>query len=152
MSISFQPSICGELLQFQEMLKKMRSIDDKIIYELNQAKPTESFSQEVDSASKCQFLHQKLQSSYTERDNAIKHCIAVTEKRLNDLKSQTDQNSNPDSALLKALRECRFSLRQLHTELNIEEVVRETSLKGFNHACDNPDDDDVAGLLSDSRW
>ncbi|XP_071535505.1 protein MIX23 isoform X4 [Panulirus ornatus] len=42
-----------------DTLRAMRSIDDKIIYELNLATPTQSFRNEVDPSTHCKELHEQ---------------------------------------------------------------------------------------------
>ena len=38
---------CGDIFLFQKTLKKLRDIDDKIIYALNESTPTKSFQVSV---------------------------------------------------------------------------------------------------------
>lgn len=45
---------------FQEALKVLRLIDDKIIYELNKSVPTASFSGEISAEQKCHELYSKV--------------------------------------------------------------------------------------------
>lgn len=54
----------------QEALKKMRDVDDKIIYALN-ALPTESFKGQINSESTCRDLYAKLQQSHSSRVNKL---------------------------------------------------------------------------------
>ncbi|KAF4533395.1 hypothetical protein B566_EDAN003688 [Ephemera danica] len=51
---------CEDFLEFQDMLKKMRVLDDKIIYSLNTSIPTESFKNQVDSVNTCKQLYSQL--------------------------------------------------------------------------------------------
>ena len=44
----------------QSALKEMRSIDDKIVYAINQSIPTASFKGQVDPTGKCKDLHEQV--------------------------------------------------------------------------------------------
>ena len=46
--------------RFQESLKSLRLVDDKIIYKLNVSVPTESFKHEIDAEEKCRTLYQQV--------------------------------------------------------------------------------------------
>ena len=48
---------------FQEVLKKSRVIDDKIIYALNQSLPTKSFEGQVDASQTCKDLYSKVSAA-----------------------------------------------------------------------------------------
>uniref|UniRef100_A0A914VUF9 Protein MIX23 n=1 Tax=Plectus sambesii TaxID=2011161 RepID=A0A914VUF9_9BILA len=52
---------CGDFLAFQEILKRMRTVDDKIIYEMNMTIPTSSFAKGVDFTVQCNQLHHRLE-------------------------------------------------------------------------------------------
>ncbi|XP_026682280.1 coiled-coil domain-containing protein 58-like [Diaphorina citri] len=51
---------CEDFLQFQEALKKMRDVDDKIIYILNSSLPTPSFKPDTDPSTVCQDLYKQV--------------------------------------------------------------------------------------------
>lgn len=74
----------------QETLKKMRDIDDKIIYALNTSIPTESFKGQLNAADMCKDLHGKLTEAHDNRCKLIKNCIAVTADKVKELKTQKD--------------------------------------------------------------
>ena len=42
-----EPKHCSDIFLFQKTLKKLRDIDDKIIYALNESTPTKSFQVSV---------------------------------------------------------------------------------------------------------
>lgn len=78
----------------QEQLKKMRDVDDKIVYVLNTSIPTESFKGQGSANAKCTDLYSKLNSTYDSRNKIIKNCIAVTANRVKELKTKKD--TQPD--------------------------------------------------------
>lgn len=82
-------------MSFQEQLKKMRDVDDKIIYALNTSIPTESFKGQLSPSEKCTELYGKLNSTHESRHNIIKNCITVTANRVKELK--TKKEDNPDN-------------------------------------------------------
>lgn len=127
---------CSDFLEFQEALKKMRTIDDKIIYALNTSIPTDSFKSNVDAATQCERLYKDLMTSYAQRDGAIKKCIAEVSQNIHELKEKQQATSNGDSPQdLKKLRKEQTKLRLMQAEVNIEEVVKDRSLKVFYERC-----------------
>uniref|UniRef100_U5EHM1 Protein MIX23 n=1 Tax=Corethrella appendiculata TaxID=1370023 RepID=U5EHM1_9DIPT len=131
MSISYK---CGDFSEFQEQLKKMRELDDKIIYALNTSLPTESFQGQIDAHSTCKDLHEKLQYGYNYRQEAIKKCIVVAADNVKQLKEEKDNNQD-NVALNKKFKTEQRKLRLLQSELNVEDIIKERTLKTFNERC-----------------
>lgn len=78
----------------------------------------------------------QLQSNYTSREQKIKQCIDVLASEVRSLKQEKD--SRPDNIqLLKHLRREQTSLRLLQTELGVEEVIKERTMKVFHEHCRN---------------
>ncbi|XP_015118778.1 coiled-coil domain-containing protein 58 [Diachasma alloeum] len=125
---------CGDFLEFQDALQKMRQIDDKIIYLLNTTIPTESFKGQVDATSNCKDLFHQIQSGHSQREIAIKKCLNTTRDRVKKLKDQKDNNPN-DIFILKSLRKEQNTLRMLESELNVEEVVKSRTSKIYHEKC-----------------
>uniref|UniRef100_A0ABK9NGL0 Protein MIX23 n=1 Tax=Glossina morsitans morsitans TaxID=37546 RepID=A0ABK9NGL0_GLOMM len=127
-------SSCNDFMGFQEALKKMRDIDDKIIYALNTSLPTESFKGQVDSEKTCRDLYGHLQTGHKKREEAIRNCILVSAETLKSLREKRDTNPNDIEADKKFKSEQR-KLRVLQSELNVEDIVKERSYKAFNERC-----------------
>lgn len=72
---------------YQDTLKKMRILDDKIVYALNTSLPTESFSGKVNATSACQDLYSQILKGHSERENVIKNCIVATAESVKKLKA-----------------------------------------------------------------
>lgn len=125
---------CGDFLEFQDALKKMRTVDDKIVYTLNTSIPTESFKGQVDPTATCKQLYEELKTSHDAREAAIKKCITLTAERVKELKVQRESRVD-DISLLKNLRKEQTKLRLLQSELNVEEVVKERSTKVYYERC-----------------
>ncbi|XP_075216938.1 coiled-coil domain-containing 58 [Lycorma delicatula] len=125
---------CVDFLEFQDVLKKMRDLDDKIIYTLNTTIPTTAtFRSQIDPSKTCQDLYSKILTNYNKRETAIKDCIVATSDRIKDLK---EQNYNKeDLKVNKALKSEQTKLRLLKSELNVEEVVRERTFKVYYERC-----------------
>ncbi|XP_030028283.2 coiled-coil domain-containing protein 58 [Manduca sexta] len=126
--------ICPDFLEFQDILKKMRILDDKIVYALNTSIPTESFKNKVDATSACQDLHAQIQKGHTERESVIKNCILATAESVKNLKAAKEANPN-DFEILKNLKAEQKKLRLLQTEISVEEVIREKTNKLFTEKC-----------------
>ncbi|XP_058464824.1 protein MIX23 isoform X1 [Malaya genurostris] len=125
---------CGDFSQFQEKLKQMRDLDDKIIYALNTSLPTESFKGQVDPGMKCRDLHQQLQIGYNHRQEAIKNCIVLCADNVKQLKDKREE-SKDDVALNKQFKTEQRKLRLLQAELSVEDIIRERTQKAFRERC-----------------
>ncbi|XP_014468993.1 PREDICTED: coiled-coil domain-containing protein 58 isoform X2 [Dinoponera quadriceps] len=117
-----------------DLLKKMRLIDDKIIYMLNTTIPTESFKGQVDPTAQCKDLFQQIESEHAHRERAITKCLNVTKEKVMHMKKLKD-NGDESTTLLKNLRKEQNKLRLLQSELNIEEVVRKRTVQVYYERC-----------------
>ncbi|XP_026496768.1 protein MIX23 isoform X1 [Vanessa tameamea] len=126
--------ICPDFLEFQDVLKKMRVVDDKIVYTLNTSIPTESFKTKVDASSVCHNLFDQIQKSHSEREIVIKNCIVATAETVKKLKS-AKESSPDDIDVIKNLKAEQRKLRLLQTELSVEEVIKEKTTKLFTEKC-----------------
>ncbi|XP_067676642.1 protein MIX23-like [Haliotis asinina] len=134
MAASSDEVTCDDFLGFQEALKKWRFIDDRIIYALNTSLPTASFAGEVNATSQCQHLYKQLVETYDGREQAIKKCVRTVSAVVSDLQNQ--KKANPDNAeVMKKLSKERTKLRLMQSELNVEEVLRDRSMKVFYERC-----------------
>ncbi|GAB1607440.1 coiled-coil domain-containing protein 58-like [Argonauta hians] len=125
---------CEEILEFQESLKTSRRIDDRIIHALNTTVPTVTFEKDVNATNQCKSLYEKLVQVHDDRKSSITNCIKVTSDNVNALKEQ--RLSSPDDvSVLKELRRVQTNLRLMQSELTVEEVVRDRSLKVFKERC-----------------
>ncbi|XP_012260475.2 protein MIX23 [Athalia rosae] len=125
---------CGDFLEFQDNLRNMRLLDDKIIYTLNTTIPTESFKGQVDAKGKCKELFNQIQTGHAQRAVAIQKCIGAARERVNTLKEQRDAGKeNPE--IIKALRKEQNKLRLLQSELNVEEVVKQQTARVYSERC-----------------
>ncbi|KAJ9600152.1 hypothetical protein L9F63_009562 [Diploptera punctata] len=125
---------CGDFLEFQDALKKMRILDDKIVYSLNTSIPTDSFKAQVDPTSSCKDLYDQLKQNYNNRESAIKKCITVSAESVRGLKEKKEKNSD-DVNILKELKKEQTKLRLLQAELNVEEIIKERTTKVYYERC-----------------
>ncbi|KAH0561157.1 protein MIX23 [Cotesia glomerata] len=125
---------CGDFLEFQDSLQKMRQIDDKIIYLLNTTIPTESFRGQVDATSKCKDLFQQIQSGHSQREIAIKKCMDSSREKVKRLKEEKEKKPD-DISMLKSLRHEQTTLRLLESELGVEEVVKNRTNQIYMAKC-----------------
>eukprot|EP00794_Sanderia_malayensis_P000443 gene443-1084_t len=125
---------CADFSEFKESMKALRLIDDKIIYKLNTSVPTDSFKSEVNAESQCRALYTQLNDVYKIRDAAIRNCIETVSSKVKQLREQRDKD--PDNfEIMKQLRKEQTSLRLMQSEIGVEEVVKQRSLKVFNERC-----------------
>lgn len=116
----------------QEMLKVMRTLDDRIVHTLNTTVPTVSFSGKVDATKTCKQLYEsvsapaclclgaapgfgaltlvlitahlwQLMEAHRSRDKAIKSCIAQTSEVVGRLREERTKDGE-NMALIKQLR------------------------------------------------
>lgn len=125
---------CREFSEFKEALQLMRADDDKIIYKLNTSLPTTSFAGQISAAEHCKGLYEQLQSLYKSRSSAIQRCVDETSERVVSINAQRDREGETP-AIVKELRKEQTKLRLMKSELGVEEVVRERSMKVFRERC-----------------
>uniref|UniRef100_A0A8C3JJJ7 Protein MIX23 n=3 Tax=Charadriiformes TaxID=8906 RepID=A0A8C3JJJ7_9CHAR len=125
---------CEDFAEFQELLRVMRTIDDRIVHELNTTIPTASFVGKIDAGQTCKELYQSLMDAHTSRERIIKNCIAQTSSVVKTLREEREK-AQDDLALLKQLRKEQTKLKLMQSELNVEEVVNDRSWKVFNERC-----------------
>ncbi|CAK6972886.1 protein MIX23 [Scomber scombrus] len=125
---------CEDFSMFQEVLKVMRTIDDRIVHALNTTVPTVSFSGKVDATQTCKQLYESMMEAHLSRDKSIKACIAQTSDVVGQLREERTKDSD-NLALIKQLRKEQTKLKLMQSELNVEEVVNDRSLKVFSERC-----------------
>uniref|UniRef100_A0A8C7KWR3 Protein MIX23 n=1 Tax=Oncorhynchus kisutch TaxID=8019 RepID=A0A8C7KWR3_ONCKI len=119
---------CEDFSMFQDVLKVMRNIDDRIVHSLNTTVPTVSFSGRVDASQTCRQLYESLMEAHLSRDRAIKTCIAQTSEVVGQLREQRAKDGD-NMTTVKLLRKEQTKLKLMRSELNVEEVVNDRSLK-----------------------
>ncbi|XP_058951968.1 protein MIX23 [Pocillopora verrucosa] len=125
---------CEDFGEFKEALKVLRLVDDTIIYKLNTSIPTDSFVGEINAEQKCQELYNKLMSGYKTRDQAIKKCITEVSENTKQLREETEKNPE-NGQIMRNLKKEQTKLRLMQTELSVEEVLQNRTLKAFNGRC-----------------
>ncbi|KAK5897860.1 hypothetical protein CgunFtcFv8_015326 [Champsocephalus gunnari] len=125
---------CEDFSMFQEVLRVMRNIDDRIVHSLNTTVPTVSFSGKVDASETCKQLYETMMEAHLTRDKAIKSCIGQTSEVMGQLREERAKDSD-SLVLLRQLRKEQTKLKMMQSELNVEEVVNDRSLKVFSERC-----------------
>jgi hypothetical protein len=97
--VSFRPKrfqIQNRIRNFQEQLKLMRNLDDKVIYALNNSLPTASIKARTESnpEKNCKSLFDSLASSYASRGKVIQDCILLTAEEVGRLKKLRDEGDD----------------------------------------------------------
>ncbi|XP_065577503.1 protein MIX23-like isoform X3 [Artemia franciscana] len=116
-------------------IKKLRTVDDKIIYALNTKIPTESFKAQVDATGSCKALYEELKASHKERLDSIKHCISVSAENVHRLRDKKSTDFPENTNAVKSLKKEQSKLRLLKTEANVEEILQEKTLKTYYERC-----------------
>nr|XP_053653965.1 protein MIX23-like isoform X1 [Cherax quadricarinatus] len=118
----------------KDTLQAMRAIDDKIIYELNIATPTQSFRNEVDPRNHCKSLYDQLNNTYEHRGSLIATCLSESKMKLRDIQAEASAKMD-DPCIMRRLRTEQSKIRELQNEVTIEEIIRERSFKVFEERC-----------------
>lgn len=121
----------------EDTLKAMRAIDDKIIYQLNLATPTQSFRGAVDPTNHCKTLYGQLNQTYEERGALIDRCLNESRETIRMIKTDAGkpESKRNEGAFTRQLRVEQNRMRDLQNELTVEEIIRERSLKVFEERC-----------------
>lgn len=116
-------------------MKKLRDIDDKLIYALNIALPTSSIKSrtESDPTKTCADLHKKIIESHLSRGKFLSTCVQRTAEDIKKMKQSVSETSNADEE--RKLMTLQRKLRVLQTEEGVEQIVVEKSLRNFNERC-----------------
>ncbi|VDO31691.1 unnamed protein product [Onchocerca flexuosa] len=118
---------CLDLLAFQDMLNKLRQIDDKILFELNTALPSKSFSDNVDKGEKCRSIYKELLAMRVKRMNLIQHCVDENQVNITRLWKE--------KAPVGDIRNAQNTLRMIRSEMDVENIVNEQSEKVVRDRC-----------------
>ena len=75
-------------------------------------------------------------NNYSSREESISHCIDELSAKVQILKKEKLLKPD-DIPVLQNLRREQSGLRQCQTELSVEEIIKERTLKVFNERCRN---------------
>jgi len=127
---------CHDFLAFQDLLLRSRKIDDNIANLINTTIPTDSFVCEKNDPSKqCENLWDQLSKTYSQRDAAIKKCLAQLTDNVLELKKKKDQEDNIINNRKFKMEQSK--LRLLRNEITVEEILKNKSTKLFEEKCRN---------------
>ncbi|OWF50940.1 coiled-coil domain-containing protein 58-like [Mizuhopecten yessoensis] len=125
---------CSDFMKFQECLKTMRTVDDRIIHGLNTAIPTKLFASKVDVTETCKGLYEEIIQSHQARERAIRKCVTESGDIVMELSKQRD-NDMDNIELLKDLRTAQTKLRLMKSEFYVDEIVNDRTFKAFYERC-----------------
>ncbi|CAO1400206.1 unnamed protein product [Diamesa serratosioi] len=128
--------VCGDVLQFQNQIKQMRDFDEKVVYSLNISLPTESIKAKssVSPEASCKELFEHLKKGYMSRQTKINECVLSTADTVQKFRKQREEDVN-DIQIEKKFKSEQRKLRILKQEQQVEEIVKEKTLKTFNDRC-----------------
>uniref|UniRef100_A0A8C1TBN9 Protein MIX23 n=1 Tax=Cyprinus carpio TaxID=7962 RepID=A0A8C1TBN9_CYPCA len=115
---------CEDFSMFQEVLKVMRTIDDRIVHALNTTVPTASFSGKVDATQTCKELYESLMEVHLSRDKAIKSCITETSAVVGQLRAKRAKDID-NLSVIKQLRKEQTKVMPLYIQyvLGLQMVI-----------------------------
>uniref|UniRef100_A0A8C1TBE6 Protein MIX23 n=1 Tax=Cyprinus carpio TaxID=7962 RepID=A0A8C1TBE6_CYPCA len=107
-----------------EVLKVMRTIDDRIVHALNTTVPTASFSGKVDATQTCKELYESLMEVHLSRDKAIKSCITETSAVVGQLRAKRAKDID-NLSVIKQLRKEQTKVMPLYIQyvLGLQMVI-----------------------------
>ncbi|KXS19696.1 coiled-coil domain-containing protein 58 [Gonapodya prolifera JEL478] len=115
---------CLNFQFFKLALRDARTIDDRINTRINGLRERSSVSSPSDFRGKCQSLKQELEASEQSRQTFINTCIAYVEEEVQKKREQ-------GQPVLVAETE----LRLMRSELNVEQILRDKSMRTFSDKC-----------------
>jgi len=134
-SENFSSSACQDIIGFQEYLKRLRTVDDTIVLNLNSTVATSSLQRnDEQNIASCKDFHNQLKRAYDSRDKLINVCLAEADARVSALKEAKNQNES-DMNVQKELRRHQNRLRMIQKEVTVEQIIQERSLKALQERC-----------------
>lgn len=131
----FNPAACQDIIGFQDFLKRLRTVDDTIILNLNTAISTSTSQKDVErNTANCQRFHDQLKEAYANRDTVIHTCLADAEAKVVELKEARKQNDS-DLSVQKELRRQQTRQRMIQKEITVEQIIQDRSLKALQERC-----------------
>nr|ACO11117.1 Coiled-coil domain-containing protein 58 [Caligus rogercresseyi] len=116
--------ICEDVTHFGKTLKEMRTLDDKIIYVLNNSLPTVSFTRDkAELTSQCINLSEQVNKTFDSRRRLISNCVEITQKKL-------DEASESD-----VKRGLRLKMHLIKNEISVEDVIQHRTKTVLHERC-----------------
>ncbi|MEE6473397.1 hypothetical protein FKM82_009999 [Ascaphus truei] len=112
---------CEDFTEFQEVLRAMRTIDDRIVHELNSSVPTTSFAGTIDASQTCKLLYESVSSRLLRAESVVQRLAS--------------DSSGSHLLVLETRFSNAYNLKLMQSELNVEEVVNDRSWKVFGERC-----------------
>lgn len=125
---------CEKFLLFKEALSRSRKNDDKLNYKLNEAVPTNSFTNVEKSSKLCQDIQNIIKNNYSLRQNRINSCVEQFTKNLRSLK-QSYNESQIDMETMNRVNNIKLWIKLLEADLIIEKTVFDEHMQTINEKC-----------------
>ena len=134
-SEQFSDSICLDSTGLQDYLKRLRTVDDSIILNLNTTVLTSSFQRDIDQNIKnCNQFHKQLKDAYTIRDNVIQTCLGLADAKLAQL-AEAKQADESNLNVQKEFKRQKTVQRMIQKEISVEQIIQDRSLKALQERC-----------------
>lgn len=128
----FDSLTCLDIIGFQDYLKRLRSVDDSIILNLNTT--VVSSADDSKNIANCKRFHDQLTGGYASRDKAVHVCLDEAKAKVAQLKEAKQQNES-DINVQKELKRHQTRLRMIEKELTVEQIIQDRSLKALHERC-----------------
>ncbi|KAI6207270.1 hypothetical protein M3Y99_01854200 [Aphelenchoides fujianensis] len=120
---------CADLADFQRVLNKLRSDEDRVVLRLNCALPTKSFHK--DAVSICERFQKELAELRRLRYNILYNCMRENQQVVN-LKTETTAD---DPIARSRLQNAMTNLRFIRNEQTVDTIVTEQTDKAVHERC-----------------
>lgn len=132
---SFDKVTCQDPTAFKEYIKRLRTVDDTIIFNLNTELCTPQSQSDVDrNKEHCKEFRDQLNKAYETRNKVFEICLAESEAKLKVAKSAQQQNES-DLALLKEFKRAQTEHRMMQKESTYEQAIQDRSLQVLRERC-----------------
>lgn len=133
-SEKFDSATCQDIIGFQDYLRRLRTVDDTIILNLNTTVVTSLPDKDEQNTKSCNSLHDQLKKAYESRDKVIHVCLSEASAKVSQLKEAKQQNES-DMNVQKEFKRHQTRLRMIEKELTVEQIIQDRSLKALQERC-----------------
>ncbi|ORY54863.1 caffeine-induced death protein 2, partial [Leucosporidium creatinivorum] len=132
------PTLCSNLSAFKSLLRQSRALDDSIILRLNRASAlSRSMADGRGSQvgeNECEGFWKELTERWGERGEVLRFCDAAVAQGTGERELPVETGLSREITL-KGRGESERDRRQIHTEIDVESIVRARSLAFFASRC-----------------
>ncbi|EJD48372.1 hypothetical protein AURDEDRAFT_85664 [Auricularia subglabra TFB-10046 SS5] len=144
------PDICSQLSVFKELMREYRKIDDTITMRLNRTtaqfrereRTGDGYGSSTLSDDACAFFWTHLVAHWKGRAEVVQYCVDVVDKSMDEKRAtlaSRDTSLEADARLRRKLQGELYAdevkRTQMHSELTVEQIIRQRSFDAFRSRC-----------------